>query len=638
VTPTTLPEGRYLTCPVDVPVDSGGQTRALLMRNRIFASYAGIRPSVLSFGAATDLDERRATLLERGLLTPEVDLLNIYEHYRDTDWDASASPGGSTAVPAGVGLPDLSASLKSESALPDGSPFRRTYKPAESGDRVIHDYLRPDGTTWLRTPSWVFKDASTWPKSLLRVSREGEVVGHFSSVASWFRQWIRELSAGHERSFVFMDSRFIAPLIAPMKASNIHLIYLLHNIHVGGERRWDSPTNEVYGRLLDLVDDIDAFVTLTDRQREDIAQRRGRTSNLFVVPNPVDMPPTPEPPPARDPRLVTVVARLEGQKQLSHAIDAFRRVVAELPDARMEIWGSGSRGLGLQQAIDRRGLQDSVTMKGHHPQAREALWRSSAMVMTSLFEGYPLSTLESLSHGCPVVSYDIKYGPQEQVTEGVDGFLVPAGDRDALADRLLTLLRDPRLVEQMSVAARKKAEQHGYDRFVTDWGAVLTAAIALKARRTKLDSVTVATSELAVRRRPLERLRGAGGATTLSSRGSLTLRASLVVDGRSRRSTLADARVELAAVHEGSGAVVDVPVTVERDGSRLDVRADVPLVDLYAPDQHGAEPAEAHLRLRLVWENSAWQTVVRRPDAAAPSPGQVEVSYLADGRLRLLLL
>ncbi len=55
--------------------------------------------------------------------------------------------------------------------------------------------------------------------------------------------------------------------------------------------------------------------------------------------------------------------------------------------------------------------------------------------MTSSFEGYPLATLESMSRGCPVVSYDIRYGPREQISDGVDGFLVPPGDIELLAQR-----------------------------------------------------------------------------------------------------------------------------------------------------------------------------------------------------------
>ena len=82
--------------------------------------------------------------------------------------------------------------------------------------------------------------------------------------------------------------------------------------------------------------------------------------------------------------------------------------------------------------------------------------------MTSAFEGYPLASLESLSRGCPVVSYDIKYGPQEQITDGVDGFLVPNGDERTMADRIIALIDNPELVRSLSVAALNKAAQHDH--------------------------------------------------------------------------------------------------------------------------------------------------------------------------------
>lgn len=620
----TLPEGRYLTCPVDVGVDTGGQTRALLMRNRIFAAAAGVRPSVLSFGAAADLPRRREILLERGLLTREVDLLNIYEHYRDTDWEHAEQQSERP-------LRDLTAHLAKESSFPDGSPWRRTYRPPHS-DTVLYDYLRPDGTTYLRIPGFIFKQAATWPKSLLRVSRAGHVVGEYKSVSGWFRQYLRELSIGHDRTFVFVDSRYIAPFLAPMRAPNIHLIYLLHNIHVTGERRWDSPATEIYGRLLSLVGSFDAFVTLTDRQRQDIAQRLGRRNNMFVVPNPVDIPPPPDERVQRDPRLVTVVARLEGQKRLSHAIKAFKRVVTEVPDARLEIWGSGSRGEGLQRFINRLGVQDSVTLRGHDPLARDALWRSSAMIMTSLFEGYPLSTLESLSHGCPVVSYDIKYGPREQLTDGVDGFLVAPGDTAALAERLITLLRDPALVARMSTAALETAHRHGTQRFMADWSDVVNATMELKPRRAHLDHVDVDVHRLTIRRWPGPRWwAGRHRPSAVGTSARVNFECTVLVDGRSRRSDLAEATIELDAVHSISGSVVTVPLEVQRDGHRFRVSVNAPVDSLYPDGLDSVE--ECRLRIRLIWQNAVWETVVRRPPT---SSSDVEVSYLVDDELRLI--
>ena len=108
--------------------------------------------------------------------------------------------------------------------------------------------------------------------------------------------------------------------------------------------------------------------------------------------------------------------------------------------------------------------------------------------MTSAFEGYPLSTLESMSRGCPVVSYDIKYGPREQITDGVDGFLVPAGDTALLAQRVIELLQSPELVRRMSAAARARAAQlRARPSSWRGWAGVVQATVEHKPLRTRLE-------------------------------------------------------------------------------------------------------------------------------------------------------
>src|SRR3712207_3696575 len=88
-----LPTGRYLSCALRVAPDAGGQTRALLLRNRFFAE-AGARPELITLGAAVDLAERERELRERGLLHEGVRTRNIYEHFREHGWGAGAVPTG----------------------------------------------------------------------------------------------------------------------------------------------------------------------------------------------------------------------------------------------------------------------------------------------------------------------------------------------------------------------------------------------------------------------------------------------------------------------------------------------------------------------------------------------------------------
>ena len=260
--PVELPSGRYLSCAFGVSPDAAGQTRALLMRNRFLASEGGVRPSVLAFGGAPDYDERRRVLLERGLLSEHVELLNIYDHYREHGWGDEP--------PTGEPLPDLSARRVGEEARADGTPWRISYRLPDSG-RLVYDYLRADGTPFLRIPRYGVAERASWRCTIHRLGSDGAPVGAFGSVGQWFRHWIRELAEGHERAFVFIDSRFVIPHVVPLRRRGIHVLYQMHNMHLEPPRRWDSALHPVYRRVLARIDDLDALVNLTERQRDDIA-------------------------------------------------------------------------------------------------------------------------------------------------------------------------------------------------------------------------------------------------------------------------------------------------------------------------------------------------------------------------------
>ena len=570
-----LPEGRYLSCALRISFDAGGQTRALLMRNRNLVR-AGVRPDLIVLGAAPDHEQRRQELLDRGLLVDGIGMLNIYDHYREHGWGSRE--------PLDRELADLAPHRVQEEEDAAGTPWRVTYRVP--GERyATYEYLRRDGTPYLRIPAFGLAGGSRGRGQVLHIDPQGRIVREYKAAGQWFRLWIRELARGQKRTFVFVDSRHVVPHVVPVRARAVHAVYVMHNLHVLKPYRWDSEVNVAYTRVLRRAEDMDALVTLTERQRDDIAERRGRTSNMFVVPNPVDQPAEPADPPPRDPHRVTIMARLEPQKRLQDAIAAFERVVRDVPEARLDIFGEGGRREKLQQEIDQRQLGGSVTLRGFDPEAREALWTSSAFVLSSAFEGYPLSTLESMSRGCPVVSYDIKYGPREQITDGVDGFLVPAGDVDALAGRLIELLRSPELVARMSDAAREAAARRGPDTFLRDWADVLGRVVERRRHRTRLDDVALDATELRT---------GRGG--RLRFAGVLRVRA------KTRLAELESAAVTLAAIDGSSGAVTELPLKVKVEDGTLKLHTPTGLLG-------GATvPDGARLRLRLTWENSAWET------------------------------
>jgi poly(glycerol-phosphate) alpha-glucosyltransferase len=579
-----FPPGRYLTCAHQLDPEAGGQTRAMLLRTRTLALEGGVRPEVLTLAAAPDNGARRAALLEQGALIDAIATRNLYDHYREHGWGEE---------PPGAPLEDLSAHTVGQQRHEDGTVLRVAYRPP-AADTPIYDYLRADGAPYLRVAAHDFTRRPSWPRSILRIGPDGRICGEFRSLHAMHLRWLHDLTPEDDRIFVFTDGRYVLPHLAPLRDPRMRLLYQMHNLHLKPlERRWDGDMEPAYRRVMRRLNDVDAFVTLTARQRDDIAVRRGRTTNMHVVANPVTTPPVPDPPPQRDPLRATVLARLSPQKRLTDAVAAWERVVAAVPGAKLDIYGDGRERELVEAAIAERGLGDAVTLRGFDPRARDALWRSSALLLTSVFEGYPLSTLEAMARGCPVVSYDIRYGPREQITDGVDGFVVADGDVDALAARVVELLRAPELVARMSGAARATARRHDHADFRARWAEVVAAAEREGARRPRVKDV----------RLEIDRIEqaGAGRLARLAGRTPrLELAGAVVVEQRGKPHGLRDARLELAWVDPATGGVTGVPLAVTRGGGALRFTATAPL-----------PAAPAALRLRLLWSAFAWEQVLR---------------------------
>jgi poly(glycerol-phosphate) alpha-glucosyltransferase len=238
-----------------------------------------------------------------------------------------------------------------------------------------------------------------------------------------------------------------------------------------------------------------------------------------------------------------------------------------------------------------------------------------------------------------VVAYDIRYGPREQVTHGVDGFLVEPGDVEGMARYVVELLSSPELVNKMSVAAREKAASHGTERFLGDWKRIIEAAIAQKPMRTRIKKVKLTVQDLVVASPPARFRLGKrlqrGPSTPPGQHGpeeALVFRGTLLVLGGSPRSNLGSAEIRLAAVDDASGTVIDLPIDVDRKGRRFFLEAQVPLSNL--PRASGADASNYRLRLRLNWRNSSWQTDLGRRSKQAD---QAEVIFDPLGTARVIV-
>ena len=172
----------------------------------------------------------------------------------------------------------------------------------------------------------------------------------------------------------------------------------------------------------------------------------------------------------RDANSLVFLGRLGARKGVNDLIDAMVRVTQELDQARLLLGGDGdldaiefrARSVGVESAVATLGW-----VAGANKQS--LLETSTVFVLPSYNEGLPMSLLEAMGNGMPVVTTPVG-GIPEAVTDGLEGFLVEPGDTGALADRLIRLLRDADLREAMGAAgARKVAEVFAMDRIVPQW-------------------------------------------------------------------------------------------------------------------------------------------------------------------------
>ena len=188
----------------------------------------------------------------------------------------------------------------------------------------------------------------------------------------------------------------------------------------------------------------------------------------YLVPNGIPAPPA-ETPAEHDARraevraelgvgdddvVVLMVARLSPQKAHDVMLDALAR--AAHPRLRLVVVGDGKRRAELEALVAERGLGDAVTFLGLRRDVPRLLAGGDVSALSSVHEGVPISVIEAMTAGLPVVATDVG-ALRDLVTDGEDGFLVPTGDAAGLADRLTRLADDPALRARLGEHARTRA-------------------------------------------------------------------------------------------------------------------------------------------------------------------------------------
>jgi glycosyltransferase involved in cell wall biosynthesis len=130
-------------------------------------------------------------------------------------------------------------------------------------------------------------------------------------------------------------------------------------------------------------------------------------------------------------------------------------VMRNIQDMAFELAGEGPDRPSIEDAIRHANLEKMFMLRGHLNQMSQFYERLSVYVNTSFHEGIPMTILEAMSHGIPVIAPAVG-GIPEIIEDGVDGFLVDGRNPHDFAEKCMRLCRDSTLWEKMSKAAREK--------------------------------------------------------------------------------------------------------------------------------------------------------------------------------------
>ena len=509
---SAFPEGRYLYCVNALPRNFAGRSASIFAKMRVLAAHGVTDQTLVTFLHSSELADIEHGLRERGVLDDTMRLVCLHDFYPD-DTTYSGPP-----ITHPVDEPELRWIADDDQPVYryfDADGLYRVFKRFDHAGRLIvrdwfnpnrgrtlREEFRPDGTLRRRihmdlhhnlprqeihyradqTPAfniWWIVDPDTL---LLEVDRVTLFDGEGAPVAvhdnlDQINHLCLDRLIGERPAFVTSEDRLVDRYLIGYRNQLARRLFVIHNAHLKepyDDLRAIRPT---FRPVFEARKKVDAVVFLTATQRAEVEATYGRAENFRVLPHAI-RPATETPGVERDPNLVVMMARLDPQKQIDHAVDAFARVHEKLPQARLELWGTGPDLPALRQQVADLGLRNVVLLKGFTRNPAEVYQRASLCLISSRFEGISLTLLEAMSYGCPVASYHLRYGPPDVITDGVDGFLAPYGDRRALADQIVEALSDPARLARVSQAARTRAADFSEDAFAARWAALFSELAA----------------------------------------------------------------------------------------------------------------------------------------------------------------
>lgn len=307
-------------------------------------------------------------------------------------------------------------------------------------------------------------------KQCIAFDENGNVNQIFSSVEDMSKYWVASLNSKYPNSIFFVEDRKLDEVITEndYASDEFKSVAVVHNTHFKKPYNFGDNVNELNGSLLKDPSGYSAVVLLTKQQLKHVNNQFGLNTNLYHIPH-VKLENNDSLLQKKDFHKIVVVSRFVEIKRIMDILHAFKIALEKNPKLKLELWGTGEEEKNYKEFIESQGLQNNVLIKGYTNAPHRVFQSAGLFIITSKYEGFGMTTLESMTNKTPVIAYDFNYGPREMIDNGLNGYIVENGNINELANQIIVACEDKKSLKKMGVEAAKKASTFDANKIKEKW-------------------------------------------------------------------------------------------------------------------------------------------------------------------------
>ena len=212
------------------------------------------------------------------------------------------------------------------------------------------------------------------------------------------------------------------------------------------------------------------IVTLTNEDRETFLKNLNIRCKIDYIYNPTPYPN--EKKSLCESKIAVAIGRLVEIKGFDKLLDIWKKIEEKDSEWELYIIGSGEDREKLLNQKESLNLKRVIFIE-NTKNIKEYYEKASIYLMTSRFEGLPMTLIEAQSFGLPIISYDIKTGPKDIVNDGEDGYLIENDNSEEFANRFLELSQNKETIKEFSLRAYENSKRFKLDSIVEKWVKIL---------------------------------------------------------------------------------------------------------------------------------------------------------------------